>query len=235
MMRIRDLTVRFGGVFPLDELSADLEAPIAGLIGPNGAGKTSLLNVMSGFVRPVGGRIDLNGLDLLALAPAARVRAGLRRTFQTEQVVEDLSAFDNVLALIDHVGTERGERRRAVEEALDFVGLGKVAAMLGQRLNLFERRMLELAKAVVGKPRLILMDEPAAGLNDIESEALRQRILAIPASFKASILLIDHDVELIRATCEEVLVLDFGRRVALGPTAAVLADEAVRKAYLGVA
>jgi branched-chain amino acid transport system ATP-binding protein len=235
MISIRDLTVQFGGVRPLEKLDAELAAPIVGLVGPNGAGKTTLLNVLSGFVRPVSGKVEIDGVDLLALSPTARVRHGLRRTFQTEQVVDDLSVYDNVLALLDHVPRKGLSAEADIARALAYLGLERVADRLGIALTLFERRLVEIAKALVGGPRLLLMDEPAAGLNEDETEAFRQMILGIPQSFSAQILLIDHDVDLIAATCSETLVLDFGQRLALGPTRLVLDDPAVRAAYLGSA
>ncbi len=233
MIRIRGVTVQFGAVRPLDALSADLSAPIVGLIGPNGAGKTTLLNVVSGFVRPKQGSIEIDGTDILRLTPTQRVRSGLRRTFQTEQIADDLTAWDNVLALADHMPRNDLSPEQQVERALHYVGLGSAAQTPGAALNLFERRLVEMAKALVGIPRLILMDEPAAGLNETESQHLRQRILGIPSIFGAQILLIDHDVELIAVTCTETLVLDFGKRLALGATRSVLDEPAVRAAYLG--
>jgi branched-chain amino acid transport system ATP-binding protein len=233
MISIRDLTVQFGGVRPLENLEAELSAPIVGLVGPNGAGKTTLLNVLSGFVTPISGRVEVDGIDLLALSPTARVRQGLRRTFQTEQVVDDLSVFDNVLALLDHVPRQALSAEADIARAFSYLGLDRVADRLGIALSLFERRLVEIAKALVGGPRLLLMDEPAAGLTEAETESLRRVILGIPESFAAQILLIDHDVDLIAATCSETLVLDFGQRLALGPTRVVLDDPAVRAAYLG--
>jgi branched-chain amino acid transport system ATP-binding protein len=235
MISIRELTVQFGGVRPLENLEAQLAAPIVGLVGPNGAGKTTLLNVLSGFVIPISGRVEVDGIDLLALSPTARVRQGLRRTFQTEQVVDDLSVFDNVLALLDHVPRQALSAEADIARAFSYLGLDRVADRLGIGLSLFERRLVEIAKALVGGPRLLLMDEPAAGLTEAETESLRRMILGIPESFAAQILLIDHDVDLIAATCSETLVLDFGQRLALGPTRVVLDDPAVRAAYLGSA
>jgi branched-chain amino acid transport system ATP-binding protein len=233
MIQILDVTVQFGAVRPLDSLCADLSAPIVGLIGPNGAGKTTLLNVLSGFVRPRQGSITIDGVDLLKLTPTERVRFGLRRTFQTEQIADDLTAWDNVLALADHMPRGELSAERQVERALRYVGLESVSQTVGIALNLYERRLVEVAKALVGAPRLILMDEPAAGLNETESALLKQRILGIPAAFGAQILLIDHDVDLIAVTCTETLVLDFGKRLALGATRSVLEEPVVREAYLG--
>jgi len=230
MISMTGLTVQFGGVRPLDDLSAELAEPIVGLIGPNGAGKTTLLNVISGFVMPTAGKLEVDGRSYLALAPTKRVRLGLRRMFQTEQVVEDLTIFDNIVAIIDHVGSDDpvAEVGRAVAY-LEIASLDRY----GAELNLFERRLVELARTIVGRPKLIVMDEPAAGLTESETATFRHHLLGIPATFGAQVLLVDHDVDLIASTCSETLVLDFGRRLALGPTRAVLADETVRRAYLG--
>lgn len=233
MLRVEHLTVVFGGVRPLDELDAELRTPICGLIGPNGAGKTTLLNVLSGFVRPADGRVWLDALELTRLSPVQRMRAGLRRTFQQEQVVDDLTAYENVMAIADHVRLDRTSRRMEVERALALTGLGQRAAWSGRRLNLFDRRMVEIAKTLIGAPKLILMDEPGAGLNDAETERLRALLLRIPGACGAQLILIDHDADLIAALCDETLVLDFGKRMALGPTRSVLADPIVRQAYLG--
>lgn len=234
MIRIQDLTVQFGGVRPLNALCADFTDAICGLIGPNGAGKTTLLNVLSGFVTPVAGKVLLEGVDLLPLGPEARFRKGLRRSFQSEQVVDDLTVWDNLLAVSDNLSPTSPDPAADVARALHFVGLERAAHRLGATLNLFERRMVEIGKALVGQPRLILLDEPGAGMSEAESAILRQRLLAIPPNFGAQILLIDHDVDLIQATCSQTLVLDFGEKLALGPTGDVLRDKAVRNAYLGV-
>lgn len=234
MINIADLTVRFGGVKAINALDARLTAPICGLIGPNGAGKTTLLNTLSGFVRPESGTPELDGQLLNPLKPAARARLGIRRSFQTEQVVEDLSVWDNVLAILDHLPLVAPHTRAAeVARVIDYVGLSAVAQQAGRCLNLYQRRMVELARALAGKPRLLLLDEPGAGMNEAESLQLRQLILGIPHFCQAQLILIDHDVELISATCEETLVLDFGRCIALGPTRAMLEQPCVRKAYLG--
>jgi len=233
---IDKLTVQFGGVKPINELCAELSAPIAGLIGPNGAGKTTLLNVLSGFVQPKEGSVTVCDASLLALKPLQRVYFGLRRSFQTEQVVGDLSVVDNLAALADHVlplSIKARQRSVHIQEALAFVGLQSCANTLGADLNLYQRRLVELGKCVVGQPRLILLDEPAAGLTDEESAALRDVVLRIPKQYQAQVLVIDHDVELIRALCSQTLVLDYGRKLALGPTDEVLAEPAVRRAYLG--
>ena len=233
MITIDQLTVQFGGIKPLDGLDAKLSAPICGLVGPNGAGKTTLLNVLSGFVRPVAGRVLMGGVSLLELSPLRRVRLGLRRTFQQELVVDELTAMQNILAVCDHVSADRAAARRECLEALACVDLEDRAHVPGRDLHLFERRKVDIAKTLVGKPKLILLDEPGAGLNEIESERLRRILLDIPERLRCQLLLIDHDADLIASICGETLVLDFGKRLAVGPTRAVLDDPVVRQAYLG--
>lgn len=233
MIEIRSLTVAFGAVTAIDALDAVLDAPVCGLIGPNGAGKTTLVNLLSGFVRPREGEVLVDSTPLLGMDTARRVRFGLRRSFQTEQVVEDLSVWDNVQSMLDHVPHRRDRADMQVHRALEHAGLLDCAAVPGAELDLFRRRMVEVAKALVGEPRLILFDEPGAGLDERESRVLRDAIASIPDAFGAQVLLIDHDVDLIAAICTQTLVLDFGRRLALGATRAVLDDPAVRQAYLG--
>jgi branched-chain amino acid transport system ATP-binding protein len=233
MIHLEGVTVQFGGVKAIDALHARLTEPVCGLIGPNGAGKTTLVNVLSGLVRPSAGQVSVDGVALLTMAPIERVRFGLRRSFQTEQVVEDLSVWDNVRAVLDHVPHRRAQVAAEIEAVLDYTGLTELAVRAGQGLNLFQRRMVELAKALVGRPRLLLLDEPGAGLTEQESARLRETLQGIPARFGAQVLLIDHDVDLIAATCSQTLVMDFGRLLALGRTREVLDDPAVRRAYLG--
>jgi branched-chain amino acid transport system ATP-binding protein len=233
MIRLHDVTVQFGGLKAIDGLSAELEAPVCGLIGPNGAGKTTLVNLLSGLVKARQGRVELDGIDLLGLEAPQRVRQGLRRSFQTEQVVEDLTVWDNIQAILDHVPAGPVRHEDDIEAVLDYTGLSALATRPGRHLNLFERRMLELAKALVGRPRLLLLDEPGAGLNEHEARHLRTVLRGIHAFRQAQVLLIDHDVALIADTCAQTLVMDFGRRIALGPTRQVLDDPEVRRAYLG--
>jgi branched-chain amino acid transport system ATP-binding protein len=233
MIKIDTLTVQFGGIKPLDALDAQFTAPICGLIGPNGAGKTTLLNVLSGFVSPIKGTILLNDALLLRFSPRRRVSLGLRRTFQQELVVDELTAMENVQAIADHVSADGASARREVGLAIDFVGLGDRRNALGRQLNLFERRMVEIAKTLIGRPKVILMDEPGAGLDESETERLRRLLVEIPSAFNSQLVLIDHDADLIASVCIETLVLDFGKRLAMGPTRAVLNDPAVRRAYLG--
>ena len=234
MIEIQDISVSFGGVRALSNVSATLTDHIVGIIGPNGAGKTTLLNVFSGFVQAASGTIRAFDADILAMVPHKRARWGLRRSFQTEQVVDDLSVADNVRVMLDGLSYSAIEREKEVDRALAYVGLSDVRNESAQGLNAFQRRMVELAKTFVGAPKLVLLDEPAAGLRAHEGEALRDVILGINGAFGATTLLIDHDVELIAATCVSTLVLDFGELIAFGPTGQVLREPRVKAAYLGI-
>jgi branched-chain amino acid transport system ATP-binding protein len=235
VIRIESLTVQFGGVRPLDALEGEFTAPICGLIGPNGAGKTTLLNVLSGFVRPVKGTTYLDGVALTGLSPARRTGLGLRRTFQQELVVDELTADENIQAIADHICPTRNDACNEVRSALSFIGLTGRADVLGRQLNLFERRLIEIAKTLVGRPKAILLDEPGAGLNDQETDRLRSLLKEIPERFGAQLVLIDHDADLIASLCIETMVLDFGKLLAFGPTRTVLDAPIVRQAYLGTA
>jgi branched-chain amino acid transport system ATP-binding protein len=228
MLSVRDVTVTFGGVKPLDGVSFELPSGVCGLVGPNGAGKTTFFNVLSGFVRPSAGAVEVDGTTLLTMAPHRRARWGLRRTFQQEQVVHALSAYDNVRVTADEVGSGDDD----VRGALAYVGLGS-SHRRGGELTMLERRLVELAKSVVGRPRIVLLDEPGAGLAEEETDRLVHLIRQIPERFDAQVILVDHDMELVSAVCSSTAVLDFGRLIALGPTAEVLADEHVKRAYLG--
>ncbi|WP_040167545.1 ABC transporter ATP-binding protein [Microbacterium gorillae] len=227
-LEIAGVTVRFGGVTPLDDVSVTFEDGVGGIIGPNGAGKTTLFNVLSGFALPVAGTVTLGGMSLLALAPHRRAGWGLRRTFQQEQVIRSLTVWDNVRLGADHTGASIDE----VQAALDYVGLVD-RDRPGTHLTMLERRLVELARCVIGEPRLVLLDEPAAGLDPEESGRLLGLIRDIPERFGALVLLVDHDMDLVRAACGTVAVLDFGKLIAFGETAEVLASPAVRQAYLG--
>jgi branched-chain amino acid transport system ATP-binding protein len=233
MIEVKDLEVRFGGVKPIDGMTVTFPAGTCGLIGPNGAGKTTFFNVLSGFVKPARGSVRAFGQDLLGMHDFRRARWGLRRTFQQEQAIEKLSVYDNVALVYEH--SERGgsSRDKDVLGALSFVGLemdpDEKVGTLGAR----DRRLVEVARAVVGKPRMVLLDEPAAGLPEEETEHMGGVIRQIPEHVGALVILVDHDMSLVSACCEVTAVLDFGRLIASGPTEQVLRDEHVMRAYLG--
>lgn len=235
MIEVTGLTVKFGGVTSLDNMSVTFEAGTCGLIGPNGAGKTTFFNVLSGFVRPVAGSVQAFGDDLLSIVHFRRARWGVRRTFQTEQAIEELSVYDNVGLVHEHSGQPRASRRADVLDAISFVGLDVDPASPVGTLGTGQRRLVEVARAVVGRPRLVLLDEPAAGLPEAETESLAEVIRQIPARTGALTILVDHDMSLVSGCCETTAVLDFGELIASGPTAQVLRDERVVRAYLGTA
>jgi branched-chain amino acid transport system ATP-binding protein len=234
VIEIKDLTVRFGGVTPLDHMTINFDDGTNGLIGPNGAGKTTFFNVLSGFVRPSEGSVTAFGEDLLAMAHFRRARWGVRRTFQTEQAIEELSVYDNVAMVHENSSQDRiAARREAVLSAIEFVGLKATPQTRVGTLGAGERRLVELARAVVGRPRMILLDEPAAGLPEEESERTSAVIQKIPEQLGALVILVDHDMSLVSACCGKTAVLDFGKLIASGDTGDVLRNDEVKKAYLG--
>ncbi len=233
-IEVSDVTVRFGGVLALDSISAEFTKPVSGIIGPNGAGKTTLMNVFSGFVATESGSVRAEGLDLTALPPHKRTNWGLRRSFQREEIADDLTVGDNVLAQLDGSTLSGPQKTADVTRALEIVGLAGKADMPASQLNSFERRLTDVAKCIVGEPKIIMFDEPAGGLSTEETGRLGELIASIHEHTGARTLVIDHDVDLISRICEETLVLDFGKRIAFGATADVLADPKVRAAYLGI-
>jgi branched-chain amino acid transport system ATP-binding protein len=234
MIDVAELTVRFGGVVSLDAMTVQFPEGTCGLIGPNGAGKTTFFNVLSGFVTPAAGSVHIDGTNILAMPDFKRARWGLRRTFQTEQAIEKLSVFDNVATVYEHsVDGTRAGKRAAVLDALEFVGLSDVAEGNVRTLRAKERRFIEVARAAVGSPKLIMLDEPAAGLPEEDTEELSGIIRALPERTGATVILVDHDMSLVQATCDWTAVLDFGRLIAAGPTGEVLRNETVMAAYLG--
>ena len=233
MIEVGGLTVRFAGVTPIDDVSVVFPGGTCGLIGPNGAGKTTFFNVLSGFVKPAAGSISAFGENILRMADYRRARWGLRRTFQTEMAIEKLSVYDNVAMIHEHSGAKRATRRDDVLSAMEFVGLEVSPKAKVGELGARERRLVEIARAVVGSPRIVLLDEPAAGLPDEETRTLGEVIHRIPEQFGALVILVDHDMSLVSSCCETTAVLDFGKLIASGPTADVLRNEHVMRAYLG--
>jgi branched-chain amino acid transport system ATP-binding protein len=233
VIEVSGLTVRFGGVTSLDGMEVRFEPGTCGLIGPNGAGKTTFFNVLSGFVRPSAGTVTAFGDNLLSMPHFRRARWGVRRTFQTEQAIENLSVYDNVGMIHEHSKLSGAERRSDVLEAISLVGLEKVAYLKVGTLGAGDRRLVELARAVVGKPRLVLLDEPAAGLPDEETAHMGDVIKGIPERTGGMTILVDHDMSLVSHCCDVTAVLDFGKLIASGPTEQVLRDPNVVRAYLG--
>jgi branched-chain amino acid transport system ATP-binding protein len=232
MLDVSGVTVRFGGHVALDDVRLTA-APgeVTGLIGPNGAGKTTLFNVITGLQAPQRGRVRLDGDDVTGLAPYRRARRGLARTFQRLELFGLLTVRENV----ELAASVRGRRPgRSADEALALVGLTAMGEVRADELPTGKARLVELARALATGPRVLLLDEPASGQDDAETDAFRDVLLTVAAEGIA-VVLVEHDVHLVMRTCARVHVLDFGRVLAAGTAAEVQADQAVLDAYLGAA
>lgn len=232
MIDLKNITVSFGGVKPIADLSVTMGGHIQGLIGPNGAGKTTLLNVLSGFVKPVSGSITLFGEDFGPIRPEARLENGITRSFQTPQVAADLTAADNVRVTFDSLGLSRADAHRQLSQVLALTKLTLHADISADALDGYTLRMVEIARCLAAKPRLIMLDEPAAGLAADERARLMTLLKRLP-DMGVQVLIIDHDFDLIGDLCDQVAVLDFGKLVASGATKETLENPKVRAAYLG--
>jgi branched-chain amino acid transport system ATP-binding protein len=237
LLSVDNVTVRFGGVVALDEVSLSIDkGQIAGLIGPNGAGKTTLFNVITRLYRPESGAIQFEEIDLLH-RPAHKIAGvGIARTFQNVVLFEGMSVLDNVI-VGEHARTWYFQDRKAraeAHEALDYVGLVELAGRPAAGLPFGTLKRIELARALAAKPRLLLLDEPAGGLNHEEVEELAGVIRRLREDFDLTILLVEHHVNLVMSVSDRVHVLNFGKKIAEGPPEEVRADPAVVQAYLGV-
>ena len=242
LLKVTDLTVRYGGVVALDAVSFNVrEGNIVGLIGPNGAGKTSCIDALTGFHPAHRGTVRFAGDDVTTLAAHQRARRGFARTFQSLDLFEDLTVRQNL-----EVGVatpswretmtdalwRKGRQHTAVDEVLELVDIASLADRRPTDLSNGQRHLVALARALVARPRLVLLDEPAAGLDESESAALGDLLRRLPEQ-GVTVLLVDHDMALVLSVCDRIHVLDFGRRIASGTPAAVRADPNVVAAYLG--
>jgi branched-chain amino acid transport system ATP-binding protein len=231
-----EVTVHFGGHTALDAVSLSVPAgSIVGLIGPNGAGKTTLFNVFCGLQSPNRGKVVLNGIDLANSAPHDRAQRGLARTFQRIELFGSLSARENLLVAAEirrrWGGSDLPPARR-VDDAIKLCGMSRFADRQADVLTTGQARLVELARAVVTQPRVLLLDEPASGLDAGETEHFAEVLRALAVSGIA-VLLVEHDIPLVMKLCERVTVLEYGRVIAEGTGAEVQADQAVVDAYLG--
>jgi branched-chain amino acid transport system ATP-binding protein len=251
LLSISDLSIRFGGVAALDHVSFDI-APnqIVGLIGPNGAGKTSLFNCISRLYQPSAGAIRFDGHELLRLRPHHVIRLGIARTFQNVALFGRMSVLDNVL-VGDHARIQSNTitsalrlpsaaraEREAVDralQALDIVDMRGYAHIPAGALPFAIQKRVELARALVSRPRLLLLDEPAGGLDHAEVGELARLIRSIHGEFDLTVLVVEHHMNLVMSISDHVVVLSFGRKIAEGKPEAVRNDAAVVEAYLGVA
>jgi len=242
ILRIEGLTKRFGGVVPADAISLDIPAgEFHAIIGPNGAGKTTLISLLAGEISPQRGAIWFDGRNVASLPVHRRGRLGIARSFQISSLFSDFTVLDNVaLAVQGHRGhsfrfwrdaRREDDLRKPAAAALARVGLGERANVRVEKLSHGERRQLEIAMALATEPRLLLLDEPMAGMGPDESARMVDMLLALKGTM--TILLIEHDMEAVFALADRLTVLVYGRIIASGRPEAIRADEAVRQAYLG--
>jgi len=249
-LALEDVTVRFGGITALSDVSLSVPTgEVLGLIGPNGAGKTTLFDVISGVRVPEHGRVALEGVDITHLSAVGRARRGLRRTFQRVQTFGWLSVEDNVLTALEWHGGGGGmladlislptrrrrehERRSRVAEVLERCGLSTVAKEPAGSLPIGLARMVEVARAIVDAPKVLLLDEPTSGLEEAEADRLGELIQQMGRDDSCAVVLVEHDVGFVMRQCHRIVVLDLGRVLAVGNPKEIQANPAVRTAYLG--
>jgi branched-chain amino acid transport system ATP-binding protein len=251
LLRVDDLGIRFGGLAALAEVSFEVaKGEILGLIGPNGAGKSTVFNVLTGLYRPDSGEVSFAGESLLGLPPHAIARRGIARTFQNTEVFRPLSVVDNVRVGLHSrlrgsvvaaalwaprvTREERAARERAVA-LLERLGLADVADVEAGALPLGRQKRLEMARALAAEPRCLLLDEPAGGLNPTETRGLMDLIVRLRDELALTLIVVEHDMDLVMGISDRVVVLHYGRKIADGTLREVANDPAVVDAYLGVA
>jgi branched-chain amino acid transport system ATP-binding protein len=233
-LEAREVKVHFAGVRAVDGVDLELgQGVIMGLIGPNGAGKTTLMNALSGFVRLTAGSVSVAGEDSTGLSPQKLVKRGLVRTFQEVATFPDLTVFENVELGALGSGLGRRKARVRTRELLEGLALDHFARVYASALPHGEERRVGIARAVAVAPRFLLLDEPAAGLNDAESEELAQTIVRIRDDNGCGVLIVEHDMKVIFGVCERIQVLDYGKTVAAGVPEEIRTDRKVIEAYLG--
>ena len=244
LLGVQELTVRFGGVTAVDNVTATVEeGQFVGLIGPNGAGKTTFIDAITGLVG-TGGSIKFAGNEIANIPAYQRIRAGLGRTFQSLELFEDLTVRENLLAAaepapwwapITDLFRPRADATVSadVDEALQLVGLEEFAGAYPPDLSLGQRKLVTVARALARRPKMLLLDEPAAGLDSEESQELGRELKQLQER-GITIFLVDHDMDLVLGVCDYIYVLEFGKLIASGTPAEIRADERVIHAYLGV-
>lgn len=249
VLEVREITRRFGGLVAVNKVSFSVQKnEIFGLIGPNGAGKTTLFNLITGLMPPSEGQLIYEGKEITKLRPHRIAAKGIARTFQNLRLFGNLSALENV-AIAHHIHNQTGlvkgvlglppaatEERKTFSQALELLELVGLASRVQEKARNFaygDQRRLEIARALALQPKLLLLDEPAAGMNPNEKGALSELIRQIRDSFNLTVLLIEHHVPLVMGLCDRIAVLDFGQLIALGEPEKVKYDPAVIEAYLG--
>jgi len=230
LLEVEGLTKRFGGIVAVDEVSFSLpEGPITGLIGPNGAGKTTLFNLVSGFHKPTSGRISLNGERIDGMSMHTITQKGIARTFQISRPFEEMTVRENMM--VSNYDLPERERSNRIDEVLETVELSHQADTLGSDLSGGQQTLLEIGRVLMQDPDIVLLDEPAAGVNPKLVERISE--LITQTSDERTYVIVEHDITLVSRLCERIIVLNDGRIIADGSIEEIQTDDAVKEAYLG--
>jgi branched-chain amino acid transport system ATP-binding protein len=244
LLDVRGLRVTYGGVVAVADVDLSItEGCVYGVIGPNGAGKTSMIDALTGYYRPSAGRIVFDGRDITGMRAHRRARMRLTRTFQSVELFDDLTVDENLLVASERAGVRHAMRdlfwaarasdRSAVDWAISVCDLGDVADRYPNEISHGQRKLVGVGRALAQRPRLVLLDEPAAGLDTDESVELGRRLRSLPDEHGVTVLLVDHDMGLVLSVCDRLMVLDFGQTIAEGPPGQIREDPRVLEAYLG--
>ena len=249
VLEAKDISISFGGLKAVDKVSFEINnGEIMGLIGPNGAGKTTIFNLITQFYKLDEGEIFFIGDDITKLRPHNIIKKGISRTFQNVELFKSMTVMDNLLvgqhSIIDYnivqgifrtkkVKEEEKKAREKAYEILKILGIEEYALFYASHLPYGIQKLVELGRALVSNPKLIILDEPAAGMNDVETKEFSKKILQVKENFDLTILLIEHDMSVVMSICDRVIVLNFGKRIAYGTPEEIQSNPEVIKAYLG--